>query len=367
MPFKRRPRFVFQNQGGAITDLVCDPRSYVRARRADGRTLWAPCLAWAPGPNGIASPGDGSYADLFGKDWLLQMCVDGSWVIYINNGGSLESIPWDITPPLAGTSGRHPTLAFDQAARPAIAWEEDSGILLREYNEITGTYHFIGPFAGKDPVLMNDAIVNYRVGGSDVILFYLNEERDTLLYRIQHENFANEYVHYEYDEPVVLDAAQYGGYQFQLKYSNAYGQIIDEGSSFRVLMSDVYPIYVQEHMIGTIEPFEDGEIRNVVIKHTVDPDYVEGTVGLFEEGEKRYVIIQRSNVIDEIVGTVGLFEEGEKRYVIIQYGPDSDHMIGAVDIFGNGAMIYTIIQRNEIKDSMIASVGVFKDGAYVAV
>ena len=126
--FRRKPPWVFSDRARQ-DQLVCDPRSYVRAWMEDGRALWAPCLAWAPGPTTLASTGDGAYPTLYGSNWLLQICNDGSWVLYRRDTNeTLTVIPWDVVPPVAGLSARHPTLAFDQAARPAMAWEDDEEI-----------------------------------------------------------------------------------------------------------------------------------------------------------------------------------------------------------------------------------------------
>src|SRR5690606_31876489 len=156
------------------------------------------------GPVTLASTGDGQYPTLFGRAWLLQMCQDGSWVLYQRDGNeTLVVVPWDVVPPFGGITARHVTLAFDQAARPAIAWEESDGIRLREFDEFAGEYAFIGPFPGCDPALLMDATINFRVAGSDVVLFYLSADRTKLNYRVQGENFAIEHEHMDFGQVAV--------------------------------------------------------------------------------------------------------------------------------------------------------------------
>src|SRR5690606_3102017 len=173
-------------------------------------------LAWSPGPVELATTGDGSYQTLFGENWLAQICQDGTWVLYkrISNE-TLEVVTWDVEPPTVAITARHPTLCFDQAARPVIAWEDDQGVRLREYNETTQQYQFIGPFEGCDPVLLADSTINGHVPGSDVILFYLSTDRERLCYRIQSENFDTEHEHYDFARPTVLDAQDVGSWRYQ--------------------------------------------------------------------------------------------------------------------------------------------------------
>lgn len=255
---KKRPPFLF-SQRARVNQLVCDPRPYVRAWASDGRPLWAPCLAWSPGPVELASTGDGSYQTLYGENWLAQICVDGTWVLYKRLSNELlEVVPWDVVPPTVSITARHPTLCFDQAARPAIAWEDDSGVRLREFNETTGAYHFIGPFPGVDPVLLSDAQVNRWVPGSDVVLYYLSSDRTKVMYRIQAENFATEHEHYTFDDPVVLDAVDTGRYRYQLKVGDEHGGVFGTLTDFDALVSDLYPVYAGE-LVGVSAASQPGD------------------------------------------------------------------------------------------------------------
>lgn len=293
-PWWKRPPFPFSRRA-RVNQLVCLPRPYVRAYAEDGRALWAPCLAWSPGPRELLVTGDASFETLYGANWLAQVCNDGSWVLYQRNDREeLLVVPWDVTPPAADVSARHPTLAFDQSARPVIAWEETEGIYLREYDEVGGSYVFIGPFEGCDPVLFCDATVDYRVPDSDVILFYLSEDRTKLLYRIQNENFLVEHEHHDFGEAVVLDAEDIGGWRYQLKFGGEHGTV--DGplvDGFTALWSDLYPVYVSERAAATVHGLEDGEYKLVVVQRSGE-DAVTATVGALADGVLASVIIRAS-------------------------------------------------------------------------
>ena len=361
--FRKRPPYPIPSKL-RVLELACPPRSYVRAFLPDGRALWAPCYAWAPGPQQLATTGDGSFTTLYGESWMLQMCPDGTWNLYHAIGSAMQLVPWDVTPQAAGESGRHPTLAFDQAARPAMAWEETAGIFLREFDEIAGEYQFIGPLAGHDPVLLCDATVNYRVGGSDVVLFYLNATRSRLMYRVQNENFLIEHEHHDFGTAVVLDASDIGGYRLQLKYSDDTGEVIPEGGSFRALLSDVYPIYVRSRAVAVIHALEDGVLELVTVTRDLGADAITGAVGTLEDGTLLYVIIIRE-YDDAMIGSVTALRDGVLLYVIIDRD-GADDMTGTVASLDDGAYTFVMLYREPPADEMTASVGSLEDGAYAA-
>lgn len=365
--FKKRPPFPFVNRSRS-NQLVCDPRSYVRAWQADGRPLWAPCLAWSSGPQALATTGDGSFTTLYGANWLAQICLDGTWRLYQRTSDeALTVVSWDVEPPTVSISARHPTLAFDQAAKPAIAWEDDSGIWLREFDETAGAYDFVGPFAGVDPVLLCDATVNYHVAGSDVVLFYLSEDRLTLNYRVQSENFGTEHAHHTFSDAVVLDVQDIGGYRFQLRYSDSAGAVIGPvGDGFTALLSDVYPIYVGEDLSVSVGALEDGVYTLVVLTRPEVTESVSATVGALADGVMLNVILQRAEVIDALDATVGSLGDGVLFYAIIPRGEVVESVDATVGALADGVYFYVLINRSEVVDALTGTVGSLEDGVYAA-
>lgn len=361
---KKRPPFLFSSRT-RVNQLVCAPRPYVRAWAEDGRPLWAPCLAWSPGPQEIAVTGDGSYHDLFAAHWLAQICADGTWVLYQRiTREELDVVPWDVIPPTVAITARHPTLAFDQAARPAIAWEDSEGVRLREYNETSQEYAFIGPFPGVDPVLLTDATINYRVAASDVVLFYLSADRTRLNYRIQSENFAVEHEHFDFGEAVVLDAQDVGSWRYQLKYGDEHGTVTGPlADGFTALWSDLYPVFVEEEMTANVASLRDGEYVLVVVKSSGE-DGVTASVGALADGVLASVILRGSGE-DGMTALVGALEAGELKNVILAYS-DAEGLDATVAALGDGAYVLAVIKRDPVVEQMVGVVGSLEGGAYVA-
>jgi hypothetical protein len=264
--FRKRPPFLFPHRA-RFADLDCPPRGYVRAVQADGRPLWAPMYSWAPGPQTLAVPGDGSFDTLYGSAWMAQVCPDGSWRLYQRTTPeTLTSRDWDVTPPVVSIDARHPSLAFDQAARPSLAWEDSDGVHIRFFDAVQNTYRFTTAIPGRDPALISDAQVTdpldypaeerdaYLKGirvllewlpepawrdnvipDSDVVLFYLSDDRERVLARAQRELFLQVHEIHDYAQPVVLDLATALHGHYQLHVSDQYGEPLPES-----LISDPY-------------------------------------------------------------------------------------------------------------------------------
>src|SRR5690606_28836224 len=148
--FAGLPAFLF-GDGGLHNQLVCDVRTYVRAVDDDGRELLAPMLAWSPGPPAIGDTGDNSPGHMMGTTWLLQVCPDGSWVLYRQDRGRLEVVPFDDPPDPVTATARHVSLCFDQSARVVLAWEDQGIIKVRRWDPTLNEYIENVSFSGVDP------------------------------------------------------------------------------------------------------------------------------------------------------------------------------------------------------------------------
>ena len=362
--FRKRPPF-HPRASGWSDQLTCDPRSYVRAFQADGRPLYAPCFSWAPGPQTLATTGDGTYATLFGSNWLAEICQAGNWVLYQSTTTTtITDTAWDVTPPTASLDARKPSLCFDQTARPAIAWEQDDGIRLRQFDEIAGVYAITGPYAGVDPVLINDAIVNYHVPGSDIILFYLSADRLTLNYRIQSENFDTEHALHAFASPSIIDISDNGGYRFQVRYSDDLGGIPGTQSDFTSLLSDLYPIYVDDAASGGLGALQDGAFVLAALVRTPNAALASGSVGALRDGTYQSVFIVRTPDPDLAAATVGALEAGAYVDVVILRSPTAEPAVGSLGALGDGAYVLVVIARTPAAEPTTATVGPLTDGSY---
>lgn len=362
--FSRRPGYRVP-QTGWSDQLTCEPRSYIRAHQADYRPLYAPCFAWAPGPQTLASTGDGSYPTLFGSNWLVEICRAGDWILYQRTASdTITDTPWDVAPPTATARARKPSLAFDQSARPAIAWEDDDGIHLRQFDEIAGVYAFTGPYVGVDPVLINDATVNYHIPGSDVILFYLSTDRLTLNYRIQSENFDTEHAVHTFAAESIIDLSDNGGFRFQVRYSDGQGSIPGAQSDFVSLLSDIYPIYVGDAGAADVGALTDGAFAYVGILRTPAPEPGAASVGSLGDGVYTDVIILRTPNAEPATINVGALQDGVYLDVIILRIPNAEPAVGSLASLRDGTYVLAVIDRTPAAEPTVAGVGSLTDGAY---
>lgn len=276
--FAGLPAFLF-GDGGLHNQLVCDVRTYVRAN--DGsRDLLAPMLAWSPGPPAIGDTGDNSPSHMLGTTWLLQVCPDGSWVLYREDRGRLEVMPFDDPPANVTSTARHVSLCFDQAARVALAWEDQGIIKVRRWDPSLNEYIENVSFAGHDPVVVFDAQWAYQIPNSDVLLFYLSPDRTRLLCRVQRDVYAVERQVWDYGQPVILDRVIALPYRYQVLVSDSDGVPLPS-----VLVSDQYPVALTTGV--RLEPeFLEGEFRQVAYQYESSvgvqlvPEFIGGALTL---------------------------------------------------------------------------------------
>jgi len=346
----RRPPFLFSHRA-RVDQLVCDPRSYVRAHTASGRALWAPMLAWSAGPVGIGVTGDNSLASLTGSNWLLQVCPDGSWVLYREDGADLIVTPWDDPPDHVGATARHPSLAFDQSARVVLAWEEEQVIKVRRWDPTLGQYVENVSFAGVDPVVVLDAVWSRYVPGSDVLLFYLSTDRERLMCRVQRDVYAVEYEIWDFEAPTVLDGVVALPWRYEVLTSDEHGTPMDP-----LLVSAVYPVRTSVPVAGDGEVIEGlYELLASEYRHGIT---VSGDAHV-DVGEYRLVVTRYAHSIT-VVGD-GVVEGGEYDQVVTPYTHtirvDGDAAVHS------GALIGPAIQV--IHSLAVVGDGVIAGGSYV--
>ncbi|WP_457638440.1 hypothetical protein [Oceanithermus sp.] len=234
-------------------------------------------VALARGPREMAVTGAGGFDELFGYAWmaildrgerrlrLFQARDAGSpWAI----GAVAASLEWVEVPVLALPHDikelRHLGLAFDQAARPAVAYERAGEIWVRQWDPGAGQYVMRGPWPGVDPVLINDIEAGYYVPDSDVLLFHLNADRKSLIMRAQREVFEVEHLVQAFASGALLDQAVALPYQLELL-----GSYESESNITGVsLRSDLYPVRVEDSLGAAMAmPPSTGTYYPVVIVH----------------------------------------------------------------------------------------------------
>jgi len=314
----------------------------------------------APGPQELGVTGAGDWPTLFSRDWLVALCQDMTLDLYQVQNGSIELTPWDVQP-VFGSTAEHFSLAFDQSARPVIAWQESDGVHVRQFDELLGHYVFSGPYDGTDPTLLDDASVMYDVSVSDVILFYLSTDRLHLNYRIQSENYATEHSFYDFAQAVVVDAVDPLVYRYQVKYALASGDPDQSSSVDQALRSLLYPVEVEDDLRVKTGPLREGDYALVVAAHTTPPMAATALVGILTDGEYAMPILTASGAAGADA-TVGALPSGVLTVVVLT-GSGSDAAAASIAAIPSADYILTIFTQSlsEGVDGTITTLG---DGSY---
>lgn len=224
-------------------------------------------VALAPGPAAEGAVGDGSLSTLHGSPWALVWDrEDLALRLYRWDGSAwLEQPPSAALPALpAPPAARHLSLAFDQAGRPVVAWEQAGAVYVRQWDPLGGQYVTRGPFAGADPVLLNDATVSRVVGGSDVVLFHLSPDRLRLRWRVQREQYATAHDLLDLGgapvalaQPAHLDQAVALPWRYELALER-------EDHTQLYWRSALYDPFVVEAVAGSALPLDGGYVSALI-------------------------------------------------------------------------------------------------------
>lgn len=256
----------------------------VVSRRTPSESSFAEMFL-APGPQAIAQTGDNSYEALFGRDWLLVVDRDdGLLRLYQEQGGQWMEVVDDL-PPVFGSpapaGSRRWSLAFDQAARVILAYEDSEGIVrVTRWDPALNQYVQNVTFAGVDPVVVMDASWRYLVPDSDVLPFYLSPDRQRVLCRVQRDVYAVEHLIWDYGTPVILDRVIALPYRYQVLVADVDGSPLPD-----VLVSELYPVTVTSKVQLTTEVV-DGHYEQIAFTHTpslsvaLDPELAAGALTL---------------------------------------------------------------------------------------
>ena len=222
-------------------------------KRGDSKT-WIGSLHPTLGPSAEANTGDGSYGALFSTPWMgLWNRSSGLLEHYRAVAGAWQlQVPLQAFPALPLTA-RHTSYAFDSSARPVWAWENFGEIYVWQFDPGSSTYVLRGPFAGSDPVLVQDTLVHYTPYISDVRLYHLSTDRLSLICRVQREQYSIPALLDSFGQPAVLDYAPLRPYQVQL------AGVFDSYSS---LLGDLEPVAISLALAGQ-GGFSGGQVVNL--------------------------------------------------------------------------------------------------------
>lgn len=130
--------------------------------------------------------GDTSKGAVF-KPWRIRFVKETGEFFIQPNGGS-ETLLFSTNE----QDVREVDLAFTQNADPVVCVQVGDDIWLYWFDPQINDFTFVKLGPGRNPriVLDNPDIIP----DSDVLLFYMSEDQDALVYRIQRERYENEYV-----------------------------------------------------------------------------------------------------------------------------------------------------------------------------
>ncbi len=267
-----------------------------------------PEVAKAAGPQQMGVTGDGSYLTLFGRNWAAILNKKTQQAeLYGETPTGWEQVP---IPPITHPTRecRHLALAFDQSARHVLAYERNNEIYIRQWDVLLGQFVYRGPFAGVDPVLINDAEVNYHVPDSDILLLYLTPDRLSLKMRVQRELYSVEHHIETYASPKTLDLLAPLGYQWQA-----------EGDGVNV-RSEMYPVHLHDDLVNSSSlVLGSGNYRPVVIVQDMGLENLSDGLMVLGSGNYRPVVIVQDMGLENLSDGLMILGSGNYRPVVAVY------------------------------------------------
>ena len=208
-------------------------------------------------------------------------------------------------------------MAFDQAARPVIAWQNGNQVFVRQYDVNISDYQ-IFTFAGVDPVLLMDATINADTPNSDVLLGHLSITRDSFVMRAQRELYAT-----ARSLPVppnsILDKAFVAGIT---------GRFIGNGWS---VSTEAYP-YLAADQLTTLgfNGFVGGNLQTVVEVYDVGLDVMaNANFNALTAGDLSNVVELYDAGLDALTGQFGALTAGDLSNVVELYDAGLDVVANA--------------------------------------
>lgn len=280
-----------------------------RSTRGDGYEFFE--VALAPGPQTIATTGDNSYDTLFGREWLLVLDADTNELHLYQEDADTDGIWERVTDALPGvlfdsplpSDARHITLQFDQSARVVVAYETGGIIELTRWDAFEATYKQNVSFAGHDPSLLMDAMLadpegfsdeqkaaidngirllfewlpdgQYRenaIGDSDVVLFYLTEDRTGVRARAQRQTYGTVHTIHDAASAWILDRAIALFGKYQLLVSDSSGAPLDNMLISNAYIGDVLLVPTDSETLDAVFEPETVRVQNEIYKTADDED-----------------------------------------------------------------------------------------------
>ena len=303
-----------------------------------------PEIALYRGPEAIGVVGGGSYNDLFGHQWALVWDKSRGLVLAKNVAGAWVEQTSPEPLPMVQKNDRHISAQSDQAARPVIAWERQETLYVWFWNPITTRFELEMLGSGVDPVLFIDAQLNGITGNSDVVLFYLHPDRQSIRYRLQRDRWGIEYTLAALPEPMYLDQAVALPYRYELWLGS-------ETTPSHTLRSALYPIDVgTERLAGTI-----AALNGVYLPARLDASATEALAGQIAPRPGAYMPAALYLASTERLGGQITPRTGRYALAFTQANPATEALAGQI-IPHTGQYALAAIQANPATEALAGQI-----------
>lgn len=231
--------------------------------------------AISDGPLQEAVVGAGSYFELFGVIWKLTW--DGTQLKLLrstDSGITFTDATSIGTLPVLDATQNQLSLAFDQAGRTVVSWQQGTKIYYQKYDLATNSYIQTGGYDGLTPALLNEASVNYKPDKSNVLLFYVDPATpNALSVRKQNTLFNVPEVLKTFPVPVKITSIETPAYRYKVNLTS-----LDDTQTFEY-MSPLYDIYLAADKItGSLSGILMGEFKSVVVSSNTAVDSLSSTI-----------------------------------------------------------------------------------------
>ena len=217
-------------------------------------------------------------------------------------------------------------MAFDQAARPVIAWQNGNQAFVRQYDVNISDYQ-IFTFAGVDPVLLMDATINADTPNSDVLLGHLSITRDTFVMRAQRELYATPRS-VAVPPNSILDKAVTVGITAVFLGNNWAVQT----QTYPYIAADTFSSVQFNGLLG-------GNLSNVVEVHNAGLDVLaNATFNALTAGNLSNVVEVYNAGLDALAGQFNALTAGNLSNVVVVHDAGLDALAGQFNALTGGAL-----------------------------
>lgn len=325
---------------------------------------------------GPVSRGDNSEG-LYAYAWRIR--ADGNDV-YISRANDANTA-WQAEELLftyTGSVGSEFGLTFDQVGRPLVSFQQDDNVVLYWYDSAAGATVVSTICAGRTPRIRLDFRSSHSISSSDILLFYIDDTENKVLYRIQRDRFG-----VVYDSGITSSSSIFleelcpGKNNRMYLYYTDVSEIDAEActcTGFRYWHSAPYPVHSSaDTEIGTSQILSGSKEYKLPLEDDyywlaeLDLENVSLNTSFILSGQKREIIHEKTIEMDSVEIGASDIVSGSLREIIHEYTADIESVeLGSGDIV-DGSLRQIIIEATTEIDSAELGVSEIVSGSKEAV